>query len=156
MQAMSEGSKEQMKKIYICGKITGEKDYRAKFLAEENRLFSLGYDPVNPTVMVRGNTPWEQAMRIVLWQCLGAMVSPCCLTGKIQKAQRLKPLLQLMSELKCALARNGDKNNFLFNRVVRKLQFSEQLPYKTAKYAVFCRTCETTNRVVEQVQLTRK
>jgi len=37
------------------------------------------------------------------------------------------------------------------NRVVRKLQFSEQLPYRTAKYAVFCWTCETTNRVVEQV-----
>jgi len=29
---------------------------------------------------------------------------------------------------------------------------SEQLPLKTAKYAVFCRTCSTTNRVVEQVQ----
>ena len=28
--------------------------------------------------------------------------------------------------------------------VVRKLQFSEQLPYETAKYVVFCRTCETT------------
>ena len=66
MQAMSEGSKEQMKKIYICGKITGEKDYRAKFLAEENRLFSLGYDPVNPVVLVRGNTPWDKAMRTVL------------------------------------------------------------------------------------------
>ena len=38
------------------------------------------------------------------------------------------------------------------NSVVRKLQLAEQLPYETAKYAIFCRTCETTNRVVEQVQ----
>jgi len=40
----------------------------------------------------------------------------------------------------------------IINRVVRKLQFSEQLPYETAKYRVFCWTCETTNQVVEQVQ----
>jgi ribosomal protein L32 len=38
------------------------------------------------------------------------------------------------------------------NRVVRKLQFQNNFLIKTAKYAVFCKTCERTNRVLEQVQ----
>ena len=57
---------------------------------------------------------------------------------------------------------NSQKLSREDKRVVRKLQFSEQFPYETAKYAVFCRICETTrtkssanlqfDRVVEQVQ----
>ena len=38
------------------------------------------------------------------------------------------------------------------NRVVRKLQFLNNFHLKTAKYEVFCKTCETTDRVVEQVK----
>jgi hypothetical protein len=55
-----------MKKIYICGKVTGDPNYYEKFLEEENRLFSLGYEPVNPAAIVSSNTAWPDAMRIVI------------------------------------------------------------------------------------------
>jgi hypothetical protein len=41
-------------------------------------------------------------------------------------------------------------------RVVWKLQVSEQLPQKTAKRGTFCKTCEITNRVSEQVHYVSK
>ncbi|MDR2602017.1 MAG: nucleotidyltransferase domain-containing protein [Spirochaetaceae bacterium] len=40
----------------------------------------------------------------------------------------------------------------ILNRVVRKLQVSEQLPLENAKCVAFCKTWATTNRVGEQVQ----
>jgi len=55
-----------MKRIYICGKVTGDPDYKKKFLKEENRLFSLGYEPVNPAVIVPSNKDWSSAMKTVL------------------------------------------------------------------------------------------
>jgi hypothetical protein len=42
--------------------------------------------------------------------------------------------------------------NTAFNRVVQKLQFLNNFQIKPAKCRAFCETCETTNRVVEQVQ----
>ena len=36
-------------------------------------------------------------------------------------------------------------------RVVRKLQFQNNFLIKKAKYGVFCKACERTNRVLEQV-----
>jgi hypothetical protein len=55
-----------MKKIYISGKITGDSNYQNKFLKEENRLFSLGYEPVNPAAVVTLIMEWGKAMRMVL------------------------------------------------------------------------------------------
>ena len=53
-------------KIYISGKITGDNDYRAKFLRAGNKLFDAGYYPVNPALLALKGTPWEKAMRDVL------------------------------------------------------------------------------------------
>jgi hypothetical protein len=55
-----------MKKIYICGKVTGDPNYQEKFIKEENRLYLLGYEPVNPAAIVSSNTAWSDAMRIVI------------------------------------------------------------------------------------------
>jgi hypothetical protein len=42
-------------------------------------------------------------------------------------------------------------NKMRFNRVVRKPQFPNNSRLKTAKCTAFCKTCEITNRVIEQV-----
>jgi len=55
-----------MKKIYICGKVTGDPDYDKKFLAEENRLFSLGYEPVNPAAFISRKEEWLKAMQMAI------------------------------------------------------------------------------------------
>ena len=52
-----------MKKVYICGKVTGCSDYREKFKKEETRLYGLGYLPVNPAALISGDTDWPQAMK---------------------------------------------------------------------------------------------
>ena len=38
----------ERKKIYISGKITGDKNAEAKFRAAESFLIKTGYDPINP------------------------------------------------------------------------------------------------------------
>jgi hypothetical protein len=60
---------------------------------------------------------------------------------------------------KSLLAENGlyQKKNYpngwsKINRVVQKLQFMNKFRLKPAKCHAFCESCETTNRVVEQVQ----
>jgi hypothetical protein len=55
-----------MKKIYICGKVTGDPNYHEKFRAEEDRLESLGYWSVNPTAVIPVDTEWRHAMRIAV------------------------------------------------------------------------------------------
>jgi hypothetical protein len=55
-----------MKKIYICGKVTGDPNYYEKFMKEENRLYSLGYDPFNPAACILRNEEWPKAMRIAI------------------------------------------------------------------------------------------
>jgi len=55
-----------MKKIYICGKVTGDPGYREKFLEEEDRMFSFGYEPVNPAAFISRNEEWSKAMRIAI------------------------------------------------------------------------------------------
>jgi hypothetical protein len=52
-----------MKKIYICGKITGDPNHQEKFLKEENRLYSLGYEPVNPAACISSKELWSKAMK---------------------------------------------------------------------------------------------
>jgi len=55
-----------MKKIYICGKVTGDPKYQNKFLEEENRLFSLGYTPYNPAACIPSKVKWSEAMRMAI------------------------------------------------------------------------------------------
>jgi len=55
-----------MKKIYICGKVSGDPFYREKFLEEEIRLAALGYKPINPTAIISHKTEWAVAMRIAI------------------------------------------------------------------------------------------
>jgi hypothetical protein len=55
-----------MKKIYICGKVTGDLNYKEKFLKEEKRLYSHGFEPVNPAAFISEKEPWEKAMKTAL------------------------------------------------------------------------------------------
>jgi len=54
------------KRIYICGKVTGDPNYRAKFRKEEERLFAFKYEPVNPTAGISANEEWAKAMKTAL------------------------------------------------------------------------------------------
>lgn len=51
------------KKIYIAGKITGEKDYKIKFKKIETELNKKGYIVLNPAWMPEGMSP-KDYMRI--------------------------------------------------------------------------------------------
>ena len=46
-------------KIYVSGKMTGDGNYRRKFLQAENRLFDAGYYPVNPAAFVPKYISWQ-------------------------------------------------------------------------------------------------
>jgi len=68
-----------MKKIYICGKVTGDPNNKEKFLKEENRLFSSGYEPVNPTVLISSKEEWQKPMKTairVMLLCDGVALLP--------------------------------------------------------------------------------
>lgn len=52
--------------IYISGKISGDKNYRKKFLDAETRLFDAGHYPVNPAACVPDGADWQSAMRTAL------------------------------------------------------------------------------------------
>jgi len=52
-----------MKKIYIAGKVTGDPNYYEKFLKEEKRLRSYGYESINPAAAVPSTEDWAKAMR---------------------------------------------------------------------------------------------
>ena len=52
-------------KIYISGKITGDKNYRAKFQQAESELRLLGHDVMNPAILP-GGFSWTAYMSIAL------------------------------------------------------------------------------------------
>lgn len=52
-------------KIYIAGKITGDKAYRAKFAAAEETLRAQGFTVINPAVLPEGMRPADY-MRVCL------------------------------------------------------------------------------------------
>lgn len=52
-------------KIYIAGKITGDKGYREKFAAVEAALWAQGFTVINPAVLPEGMRP-EDYMRVCL------------------------------------------------------------------------------------------
>lgn len=52
-------------KIYIAGKITGDKGYREKFAAVEAALWAQGFTVINPAVLPEGMRPADY-MRVCL------------------------------------------------------------------------------------------
>jgi hypothetical protein len=50
-------------KLYLCGQVTGDDDYRVKFMRAENKLYDAGFYPVNPAACIPAGTEWRQAMR---------------------------------------------------------------------------------------------
>jgi len=67
-----------MKNIYICGKVTGDPNYKEKFFNETERLYSLGYEPVSPSV-IPSTYDWAKAMRtaiIMMLLCDGVSLLP--------------------------------------------------------------------------------
>jgi hypothetical protein len=66
-------------KLYLCGRITGDDQYRDKFLDGENELYEAGFYPVNPAACIPPDTAWGQAMRkaiTLMLQCDGVAVLP--------------------------------------------------------------------------------
>jgi hypothetical protein len=57
-------------KLYISGKITGDKNYQEKFADAEKRLVDAGYEVVNPAKLCAADTDWHTAMRV----CIKAMM----------------------------------------------------------------------------------
>jgi hypothetical protein len=57
-------------KLYIGGKITGDKNYQEKFADAEKCLIDAGYEVVNPAKLCGTDTRWFAAMRI----CVKAMM----------------------------------------------------------------------------------
>lgn len=58
-------------KVYIAGKITGDPDYREKFLVAEKNLQLKGHVIMNPAVMNEGFS-WDEYMHICY-----AMIDVC-------------------------------------------------------------------------------
>jgi hypothetical protein len=50
-------------KIYISGRITGDSNYREKFLDAGNRLKNAGHHPLSPVTPVSDCIDWQSAMR---------------------------------------------------------------------------------------------
>ncbi|GHV93207.1 hypothetical protein AGMMS50268_37100 [Spirochaetia bacterium] len=68
-----------MKRIYICGKVTGDPNYQKKFLEAEERLHLAGVWPVSPASFISKNTEWLKAMRLAireLVRCDGIALLP--------------------------------------------------------------------------------
>jgi hypothetical protein len=68
-----------MKRIYVCGKVTGDENYKQKFLAERERLDSLGFNAVDPTMIIGKDEPWNDAMRTAvcaMLSCEGVSLLP--------------------------------------------------------------------------------
>jgi hypothetical protein len=66
-------------KLYLCGKITGDDNYRDKFLEAENGLYEAGFYPVNPAACIPAGTDWKGAMRkavSLMLSCDGVALLP--------------------------------------------------------------------------------
>jgi hypothetical protein len=66
-------------RLYICGPITGDDQYRVKFLNAENGLYEAGFCPVNPAACIPAATDWNQAMRQainLMLKCDGVALLP--------------------------------------------------------------------------------
>jgi hypothetical protein len=103
----TKGAQKTMKKIYISGRITGDQNYREKFLEEEIRLVRLGYKVVNPAAIISGTMQdlrWSDAMRIVIREmmlCEGISLLP-----DWKKSRGAKIEVRLARELKIEVRSN--------------------------------------------------
>jgi hypothetical protein len=95
-----------MKKIYICGKVSGDPDYNKKFLKEEKRLLSHGYEPINPTAIISHKTEWAEAMRIAIRAML--LCDGISLLPDWKKSRGAKIEVRLAREL-CIEVRSNEK-----------------------------------------------
>jgi nucleoside 2-deoxyribosyltransferase len=69
----------EKRKLYLCGRVTGDDNYRVKFLKAENKLYDAGFYPVNPAACIPACTEWHQAMREaigLMLQCDGLALLP--------------------------------------------------------------------------------
>ncbi len=64
--------KAQHKRIFLCGRITGDPNYRAKFQRAAAMLTNAGYAVMNPAVLPSEGFEHDQYMTVTL-----AMVSVC-------------------------------------------------------------------------------
>jgi len=97
-----------MKKIFICGSVTGDPDYRDKFKKEERRLFALNYEPVSPPSFIPKNTEWTKAMKLTLRAlllCDGVSLLPDWKKSKGSKIEE-----QLARDLGIEVRKNEDWN----------------------------------------------
>ena len=94
-----------MKRIYICGKVTGDPDYDIKFLKEENRLFSLGYEPVNPAAFISRTEEWSKAMKMAIGKML--LCDGVSLLPDWKKSEGAKIESRLARELKMDVRDNS-------------------------------------------------
>jgi hypothetical protein len=75
------------KRVYIAGKITGEKYYRQKFAAAERKLKARGYEVINPARMVKVEK-WKtyrdylQESMLLLFQADFIYALPCWTKSK--------------------------------------------------------------------------
>ncbi len=54
-------------RIYIAGKITGDKDYRTKFNGWESTILRTGHEPINPaSLRLPDSCAWEDYMKLCM------------------------------------------------------------------------------------------
>jgi len=91
-------------KIYICGKVTGDQNYKEKFRKEENRLYSHGFEPVNPAAFISPDAFWSIAMKTALRAML--LCDGVSLLPDWKKSKGAKIEVQLAKELKMDVREN--------------------------------------------------
>lgn len=79
------------KKIYIAGKVTGTPigDCTMKFGSAQKQLEALGFEAVNPLVVVNDwHCTWDHAMRLcikALMDCDAMYILPCASDSPVQE-----------------------------------------------------------------------
>lgn len=54
-------------RIYITGRITGDKDYREKFRKAEERILASGHEPINPACLrLPESCTWDDYMVLAM------------------------------------------------------------------------------------------
>ena len=65
--------------IYLAGKITGDDDYKGKFLHAELKLTELGYIVMNPAILPPDGFEYDEYMRIteaMMRECYAVCLLP--------------------------------------------------------------------------------
>jgi len=113
MSQYGEGAEQIMRSnIYIAGKVTGDPDYKKKFIKAEDALYDAGYEPFNPAASISCNEEWQNAMKKairLMMSCDGVALLPdwkkskgAKIEAKIAKMIDL-PIMPLKSWLKTGI-----------------------------------------------------